>query len=304
MRHVLQSLLAQGCLPTEVVVIDASLDGKSQVVVEEARTSFPRECELKWIAAVRRGAAAQRNQGCAIATQRVLWFFDDDVLFEPDCLEMLWEALESSARMGGVNAIIENQRYHPPGRASALLFAIMNGKREASYAGRVLGPAINVLPDASEAVPEIARVEWLNTGCTLYRREALPVPPFESVFTGYSMMEDLALSLRVAREWDLATVRRARVVHDSQPAAYKSDEGLLAEMELVNRHYVMTSVLGRRRMSDALRLMLWETFQLLVGAINHRLGRTFWKILRGKVRATRRLFTTSSKQGTVGNGQP
>ena len=43
--------------------------------------------------------------------------------------------------------------------------------------------------------PEVASVEWLNTTCTIYRGEALPSPPFCNQFTGYSLMEDLALSL-------------------------------------------------------------------------------------------------------------
>ncbi len=54
-------------------------------------------------------------------------------------------------------------------------------------------------------------VEWLNTTCTLYRREALPDPPFLSHFTGYSLMEDLALSLTVGKRWKLANARGLRI---------------------------------------------------------------------------------------------
>lgn len=295
LNRALSSLLAQDRLPAQVIVIDASATAATREMLDSLRGRFPSSCEIVWVAAERRGAAAQRNQGCLLASQAVFWFFDDDVVFEPDCLGHLWNALESDPRLGGVNALIINQRYKPPGRVSAALYAIMNGKRENSYAGRVLGPAINVLPDDAENVPEVAPVQWLNTGCTLYRRAAMPMPPFDSVFTGYSMMEDLALSLRVGRNWKLASVRRARIFHDSQPGSYKADEEHLSWMEMVNRHYVMAGILGRRRAVDYARLFVWEVFQLAICAKNQRFRRPFWRVARGKVRATAQILAERSK---------
>src|SRR4030081_113783 len=118
----------------------------------------------------------------------------------------------------------------------------MSGKREVSYPGSVLGPAVNLLPEDREDLPEVVPVEWLNTTCTLYRREALPDPPFHDHFNGYSLMEDLTLSLTVGRRWKLANARTARIYHDSQPGTHKSDPALLAEMQLINRHFVMTRI--------------------------------------------------------------
>ncbi len=51
-----------------------------------------------------------------MASQRFIWFFDDDILFESDCVSRLWRALKSDSRVGGVNAMITNQRYGSPGR--------------------------------------------------------------------------------------------------------------------------------------------------------------------------------------------
>jgi len=291
LERALESLLRQDALPAEIIIVDASRGAGTRETVARLTERFPASCALRWVPAQQRGAAVQRNQGCAIASQPVLWFFDDDVVFEADCLEDLWNALESDAEMGGVNALITNQRYKSPGAVTRFVYAVLDGKRADSYAGRVLGPAVNVLPDDSDAVPEIARVEWLNTGCTLYRREALPTPPFDSVFIGYSMMEDLALSLKVARRWKLASVRTAKIFHDSQPGTYKSDEKRLSRMELVNRHYVMTQILGRRGCCDYARLFLWETFQVIVAAVNNRLRRPFWSTLAGKLSALREIAT-------------
>jgi hypothetical protein len=201
----------------------------------------------------------------------------------------MWTAIERDRRLGGVSAMITNQRYAPPGRVSRTMFAIMNGGYEPTFAGRIIGPAVNLLPEDRDDLPEVVPTEWLNTTCTIYRREALPSPPFDAVFTGYSMMEDVSLSVRVGRNWRLANARTARIFHDSQPGAHKADPRLLAEMELVNRHYVMTRVLQRRGWANELRLLLWELFQLASSAASATSRRHLPDYVRGKVRAIRKV---------------
>jgi GT2 family glycosyltransferase len=218
-------------------------------------------------------------------------FMDDDIILEPLCFARLWSALESDPHLGGVNAMITNQRYQTPGRISRFVFRMMAGRAERSYAGRVLGPAVNLLPEDGDDLPEIVPVEWLNTTCTLYRREALPDPPFPDHFKGYSLMEDLTLSLTVGKQWKLANARTARIYHDSQPGTHKSDPALLAEMQLINRHFVMTRILGRDRFSDYLKLVLFELFSM-ASSLQSRSGRATVALgLWGRVEALRRIVT-------------
>src|SRR5205807_923556 len=115
-------------------------------------------------------------------------------------------------------------------------------------------------------------------------------PVFPPHFEGYSMMEDVSLSLVVGRHWRLANVRTARIFHDSQVGSYKANIAEVSRMELLNRHYVMTEILRRRRWTDYGKLIVWECFQLAVGAVNYRLGRKFWGTLAGKVVGTRELI--------------
>jgi GT2 family glycosyltransferase len=294
----LGSLARQDALPAEVILIDASRDGASRKVANDFAEGFAaRGCTIRWEAAVIAGAAPQRNQGVTLATQPVIAFFDDDIVFEKNCLASLHKALMSDARMGAVNAMITNQRYFPPGWVSRSMFRIMRGRAQTSYAGCLLGPAINILPEDRADLPQIVPVEWLNLGCTFYRREALPYPPFPDSFSGYSMMEDVALSVRVARDWKLANVRTARIFHDSQPGDHKSSPVALAQMELVNRYYVMTHVLGQRQMRDYAKLALWEVFQLVVCAVQQRLGREFWQRLKGKRLGLRAIVGDGPRRG-------
>jgi glycosyltransferase involved in cell wall biosynthesis len=290
LRRTLESLARQSAQPAVVSIVDASADGSTRsLCVEEVIPSL--RSVLLWHSADLAGAASQRNQGVRGCSQPVIGFMDDDILFEPDCFGRLWRALHSDNRIGGVNAMITNQRYQSPGRISQIVFRLLDDRPEASYAGRVLGPAVNLLPEDREDLPEVVPVEWLNTGCTLYRREALPDPPFPDHFKGYSLMEDLTLSLTVGRFWKLANARTARIYHDSQPGIHKFDPKLIAEMQLVNRHYVMTKVLGRSRFSDYLKLLVFEFFSLL-SILRVPAGRTvFGPTVRGKIRACRQILT-------------
>src|SRR5205085_12274798 len=100
--------------------------------------------------------------------------------------------------------------------------------------------------------------------CTLYRKQALPNPPFITEHVGKQIylpafpLEDMALSLRVRRQWRLANARTAKIFHDSQSGVHKSDIASMSKMELLNRHYVMTRLLERKRFRDYLKLALAE----------------------------------------------
>jgi glycosyltransferase involved in cell wall biosynthesis len=296
LHRTLESLAAQSHQPAHIILVDASEDQATRsLCVERAIPGLG--SEVIWLAAKKRGAAIQRNQGVHECRHSVIGFFDDDILFEPDCLARLWRALQSDACLGGVNAMITNQRYQAPGRVSRLMFRWMAGRPEESYAGRVLGPAVNLLPEDRDDLPGVVPVEWLNTTCTLYRREALPQPPFPDIFTGYSLMEDLALSLTVGTHWQLANARTARIYHDSQPGRHKDELAETSQMELVNRYYVMNKVMRQRGFQNYARLALWELFQLTSCVIDGRGGIGLWRVLRGKILGLCNIINSRMRQG-------
>lgn len=289
LNRTLTSLENQQLLPAQIIIVDASTNSNSRDMLSGFAERLAGICSLRWVAAKTVGAAAQRNQGVAEAVQPVVWFFDDDVLFEPECVERLWQALDGDSGLGGVSAMITNQRYEAPGRVSRWMFRLMAGRRSASYAGRVIGPAINLLPEDRADLPEVVPVEWLNLGCTMYRTAALPEPPFPNAFRGYSIMEDLALSLAVGREWKLANARKARIFHDSQPGAHKSNPGTVAEMALLNRYYIMSRHLGRTEPRDRLRLLAWIAFMHVASLRSSEGRKSIAARLRGELRAVQEI---------------
>lgn len=256
----LESLALQQSQPTDMVVVDAS-DGND--TYELCHSNIPGlSTKIAYHRAIVKGAAIQRNQAFQYATHPYILFCDDDILFEPDCIAEMWQALNQDSTLGGVCTLITNCHYTSPGRISRTLFQILHGKAEASYAGKCIGPVINLLPEDRQDLPKVVPVEWMNTTCTLYRREAIPAPPFPTHFVGYSLMEDVTLSLKVSKRWKLANARTARIFHDSQSGDHKNDEAVLAKMDLVNRYYVMTQILERSTFADHVKLLIQQLFSL------------------------------------------
>lgn len=294
LKRMLESLALQSIQPAEIIVIDGSINDETQGICRSSIANL--KSQIVYRKAERLGAATQRMQAMAYASQEHIWLLDDDITFEPDCLSKLWSALQSDFRIGGVSAMIINQQYIYPGRATRFMLRILHGRSEASYAGRCIGPAWNFLPEDNPSFPEVVPVEWLNSGCTLYRREALPQPLFPQIFSGYSMMEDVTLSLTVGKTWKLVNARTARIFHDSQPGDYKSNLAALSKMELINRHYVMTKVLGRTRVTDYLKLALHQSFTIAAHISSHG-WRDVPEIIKGKFTGTREiLFSPKSTE--------
>jgi glycosyltransferase involved in cell wall biosynthesis len=279
----LESLAQQTVQPMEMIITDGSDNDETAVICSTKVSKLI--TQIRYYRATEIGAAAQRNQALEHACQAVIWLMDDDILLEPDCLQRLWDALQSDPDLGGVNAMIMNQRYLPPGRVSQSLFHFLHGQSEVSYAGKCIGPAVNLLPEDRPDLPDVVPVEWLNTTCTLYRREALPQPMFSAFFTGYSLMEDVTLSLLVGKHWNLANARTAKIFHDSQPGDHKNNVRSLARMELVNRHYVMTQILERRQISDYGKLLVVELFGITASLFSRPGWLTLWQQLMGKLAA-------------------
>jgi glycosyltransferase involved in cell wall biosynthesis len=280
LSRMLNSLALQSAQPAEIVIVDASNNALTEQIFAAAIPGL--QTQFVYRRAQNIGAAVQRNEAISHTSYDNILFLDDDIVFEPDCIARLWWALQSDARMGGVSATIINQKYLPPGGISEAIFRFLHGRSEKSYAGRCIGPALNLLPEDSPDLPNIVPVEWLNTTCTLYRKAAMPNPPFSNHFVGYSFMEDVALSLTVAEDWKLANARTARICHDSQPGKYKDNKRLMAKMELVNRHYIMSRILARTHALDYMKLALLEVFGITTSLTSARAWGELPSLLIGK----------------------
>ncbi|MEO1134294.1 MAG: glycosyltransferase family A protein [Cyanobacteria bacterium J06639_1] len=297
LREMFESLAQQSAQPVEAIVVDASDDRATEQLCAESFAGL--ETKVRYFKATERGAATQRNQAVGYASElEGILFLDDDITFEPDCLKRMWLAFQNDPKLGGANATITNCQYFPPGRFSSLLFQYLNGGREESYAGKCIGPVMNLLPEDRPELPEVVPVEWINTTCALYRRAALPDPPFPNHFTGYSLMEDVTLSLTVGKQWKLANARTARIYHDSQPGDHKNNAAVLAKMDLVNRYYVMTEILDRQTADDRVKLVAQQLFSVAASLTSSRGWMELPLVLWGKVGAISEIAASANTRQT------
>lgn len=277
----LNSLFEQDYVPQSVIIVDASNNDDSMNAVQSLNK--PAGVEIQYARAIIKGAAHQRSQALSMTKLPFVCFMDDDILLEPHCIQRLFDGFSQGENIGGVVSMITNQRYLTPGRFTKFMFRLFDGNRS-TWAGRVIGPAWNILPEDDPSLPEYVRCDWMNLGCTMYRTEALPDPVFPDSFKNYSAFEDLTLSYTVGKKWTLLNARTARIYHDSQPGDYKDRLIPLSEMEVVNRHYVMTKVMGRDNLKYHVQMFLFDLFKLTSVMTSGDGLRRFPRIAYGKLR--------------------
>jgi glycosyltransferase involved in cell wall biosynthesis len=263
--QLLDSIAAQDTIPSEILFCDSSEDNDTALVTAARQPEFAAlGSSVIWQKAAARGAAPQRNEAVATATQPDVLIMDDDITLEPGCLTALWKAQQDQPSAGGFTATILNEAYTPPGSWTRRILKWLDGGRErSSYAGTCIGPGWTFWPADDKSLPDTVPVEWMGTGLALYRREVLPKPPFAAIFTEASLCEDLALSLTVAKKAPLFQASRSRYVHLNVGGSHKKSLRRNAAMALVNRHYVLTQVMGKTSISDAAKLGVMLLFQLL-----------------------------------------
>ncbi len=296
LRTTLESLAAQARRPNEVVIVD----GAPAPGVESFVGNLGRELDLRVI--YRRtsppSAALQRNLGVNVAAGDIVLFLDDDGYPEPDCVEKMLEVLEHDAegRVGGVGVLIRNQLCPPPSAKAKRWLDFLADEPLPSYSGKVLGPAIAIGTEPSDR-HDVVQVDWLNSGCTAYRKSALPDEGFNQRFFGYSYMEDVDLSLRVARHHALFVHRGAFMYHDSQPSRFKAPYAR-ARMVVQNRYHVMTMTLGRTSARHHVKFLASIVMPLLVSLRSLRSGRDVadWFLTLGGTLAGLSAFSALSRR--------
>jgi glycosyltransferase involved in cell wall biosynthesis len=254
LQRALQSILMQDHQPVKIVIIDASDNGETKQLIQSQYDE-----RVIWEAAIVKGAAAQRNQAMQHVDSPYILYSDDDVIVKTDAVFRLWQVLENNQLVGGANAIMENQHFEYPGRIFGLFYQLVSGLKPDQLPGRIIGPGITFYPDDDASREDVQIVDWLYAGFTLYRTDLLPNPPFEKYFSGYSMGEDMFLSLKVKKGGQLANVQSARIFHDYHLSDDKLNLRKMARMSLRNRLFIMRYGLEKTSISDYVLLLLWDT---------------------------------------------
>ncbi len=209
-ERLLRNLAEQTRLPDEVVVVDASAGDETAGVVADCQPLFPAGTLCRVPSAL--GLTLQRNVGIDHTQGELLCMIDDDVLLEPDCLEVMAAFMESpeGRPFGGVGAYITNM-YGKPYRRIERLFHRL-GVYESLDPGTWLRCGDFVSLNRLQPFSGVYRTQYLS-GCVIMWRRAV----FERVRPDSSFRfggEDRHLSLRVGHRYPIGVLGHARVRHD------------------------------------------------------------------------------------------
>lgn len=256
----LAGVAAQTRLPAAVVIIDASSHERCRAVAEGWRARLP----VRYERAAAASAALQRNQGAQLldpAASPVVGFMDDDITLYPDTCARVCSVFDadSSRETGGVAVRIDEIQRPEPGAFSRWYYRLQAGYADRTYGGRLFGPAINCLPCYTEAEGDLIPSEWLNSGCVFYRTDLFLRELFPR-FDGYSFMEDVHLSARIARTHRLYFHKSARCQHRDGAVSRPRDVTAIARMRIRNQRLVAREVLGLSGPVFEAKLLLHRLF--------------------------------------------
>lgn len=236
LRKLLDSLMKQTVLPTQIVIVDGS-DSPVDVLV-----GVFRELPVTYVREYPPSLARQRNAGIAALDPgiTIAGYLDDDLELAQDSTEQMlafWS--RSGPEVGGAAFTIVNQPER--GRITGLVsnFFLLNGSSQ----GRVLssGFASSILPR-----DETLRTDWLYGGATLWRRAVFERYSYDEWYIGHGYLEDLDYSHRVARDYELYVVADARCWHWPRPIDMEKNQ-VLGRQQILNRIYFVRKLGGFNR---------------------------------------------------------
>lgn len=230
----LRSLLAQPTRPLEVIVVDQSMPG----YVLEPFTQLVHLHDPQI-----RGLTAARNRGAELARGDVIFFVDDDVVFETDCVREIAHAFAARPELVGAQCTIHN----PWDDVPTSLYDVSTWIFEHGF--------FNSRPQRrrSETVPRL-----IDGLASAYRRELVRRERFDEELPGYGLAEDWDFTKRATRHGALTIVPAARVRHLHSPKN-RPDANAYARLRRTNILYLYEKLEAGRD----LRNRLWKQWWLL-----------------------------------------
>ena len=204
-----RSLCAQTHVPDELIVVDAgkesNLEQKLQHWLQDTSISLV-YCRS------RAGTSLQRNVAIDHAKGDILFFFDDDVILEPDYIEKTLPcfSLPMNPPVGGVLGTFTSP--YRQKRYKKLFFQLfrMTHSVEGDKAYFMSSSDTQWLIKPSKVVP----VPVCSGGRVAFRKECFHTERWDDFLPGYTMSEDVEISYRIAKAWTLVQTPHALLFHE------------------------------------------------------------------------------------------
>lgn len=231
----LNSVQKQSLYPTEIIIIDGSLDDKTYI--EVSNNNFKNLSYFK-VSDNDRGLTKQRNYGISKVSNDmdVICFLDDDTILEKDYFENLIKTYTLKIDMLGVGGYITNEikwEIQKEEKCPKKYYCIDGYKRIEGLRFRVRkflklidktppgympvyshGRSISFLPPSNKVYP----VEYFMGGVSSFKKEVLDNIKFSTYFEGYGLYEDLDFCLRASKIGQLYVNTTAKLAHHHEEA--------------------------------------------------------------------------------------
>ncbi len=258
----LESLNKQILSPNEIIIAHTGFHDGTRELIQALSNDPSFRIKIEYLDCGERGASRQRNLGAQICLGDFIVFVDDDVICEEYFTKELIDVFlkDQDDRIAGVSGTIINQSYVELSQLNKFFldFSLSPRERSCSYAGRLVGPAVNFLPlDKPNTIQE---VEWLPSGCCAYRRNIFNDYKFNELFKGYSFMEDVELSARLNKKYLLLNTTKARCLHKDLGGFTQLDMVSFGRAQVVNRWYIVSNVLEKKGFVSCLRFAYYQLY--------------------------------------------
>lgn len=206
------SLAAQTVRPHELVVVDAgALPGTDALLL---RGLAGTGVALRYARSAP-GTSLQRNVAIGLVHGDVVFFFDDDVVLDPDYVERSLECFDDAGTVGVVMGVFKNEQ-GPPSAARNLYCSVFGLTHMAADDDARMFRSGHMRWSASPS--RVIPLPAAAGGMVAYRRECLADQRFAEFLPGYTHNEDVEFSHRVARDgWRIVQTPHARLVHHVSP---------------------------------------------------------------------------------------
>lgn len=225
----LDSVVMQTLYPDEIIVVDASTNDLTK---EQNLKSKYKNLDFYSVDENIRGSAKQRNFGIEKVSNdvEIVCFLDDDVVLLENYFEELLSTFKLFPKALGVGGFILNgSLWRQKGKDYVTKFGEyyfddwVTKENARNKLRKYLGLQSNLPPGfmptfshGRNSFPSSGKVypaELLMSGVCSYRKSVLDNQKFDDYFVGYSLYEDIALSLKIAQNGSLYINTNAKLYH-------------------------------------------------------------------------------------------
>ena len=207
-----ETLLLQTHQPNELIVVDAG--EPSQLEQELLKWLEGSDIHLVYARSIP-GTSLQRNVAIEKAKGDILFFFDDDILLEPDYIEKTLPCfdIQCSPPVGGVLGTFTSPYRNSWQKNLFLRLFRISHTTDGNQAKIMSSGAIRWLikPDKPVSVPVC------SGGRVAFRRECFSDELWDDFLPGYTMGEDVEISRRIGKKWTFIQTPDALLFHEKSP---------------------------------------------------------------------------------------